>query len=156
MAFDEAVELLVVGKDDVGVPRHLETRTVDTATFEHLDLRQQHLGVDDDAVADHRGDVRVQHAGRNELESETLTVDHQGVTRVVATLITDDDTHLAGEEVGDPALAFISPLSSDNDGRGHVLLLETTEARMVVRVPSEGDCATHFAALVSTTDRCAS
>ena len=52
------------------------TRAVSTPLrLEHVELGEQHRGVDDDAVADHRDDVRVEHAARHELEREHLAVD---------------------------------------------------------------------------------
>ena len=54
----------------------------------------QHRGVDDDAVADDRGDVRVEHAARHELEREHLVVDDDAVARVVTTLVAHDEVAL--------------------------------------------------------------
>ena len=77
-------------------------------------------GVDDHAVADHRRDVVVEHAARDQLEGERLAVDDDGVPGVVAALVAHDHRHLFGEEVGELALALVTPLGSDDDGGGHV------------------------------------
>ena len=75
--------------------------------------------VDDHAVADDRGDVVVEDAARHQLEGEGLAVDHDGVPGVVAALVADDHLHLLGQEVGELALALITPLGPDDHGCGH-------------------------------------
>ena len=115
------VERLVVRKDQVGVGRHLEAAAVHAPPGQAVDLGEQHGGIDDDAVADHRGDVVVEHAARHQLEREALAVrGHERVTGVVAALVADDDVHLLGEEIGEPPLAFVAPLRADENGRRHV------------------------------------
>ena len=89
------------------------------AGLEHGDLVEQHLGVDDDAVADDRGDVAVEHAARDQLEGEGLAVDHERVPGVVAALVAHHEVHLLGEEVGEAPLALVTPLGSDDDRRRH-------------------------------------
>ena len=113
------VDQLVVREDQVGVARHLEPRAVDPAGLEHGDLVQQDLGVDHDAVPDDRGDVAVEHAARDQLEREGLPVHDERVTGVVAPLVAHHQVHLLGEEVGEPTLALVTPLGSDDDGRRH-------------------------------------
>src|SRR5439155_20379460 len=84
--------------------------------------------VDDDAVADHRRDVRVKHPGRDEVELVHLVAHDDGVSGVVAALIADDDLDGSfggrtfaglGEQVCDLALPFVPPLRPDHDGYGH-------------------------------------
>ena len=86
-------------------------------------LGQQHGRVDDDAVADDRGDVVVEDPARHQLEREGLPVDHDGVAGVVAALVADDQLHLPGQEVGELALALVAPLGPDDDGCRHASLL---------------------------------
>ena len=119
VALGHGVELLVVRHDQVGVAADLEPRAVDALGGQRVDLGQQHPGVDDDAVADHRGDVVVEDAARDQLEGEGLAVDHDGVAGVVAALVADDQVHLLGEEVGELPLALVTPLGADDHGRGH-------------------------------------
>ena len=118
-AFGEAVDLLVVRQDQVGVAAQLEPGAVDALRGRACRSRQQHRRVDDDAVADHGSDVVVQDSAGHQLESEGLTVDDDGVTRVVAALIADDQMHLLGDEIGELALALVAPLGADDDRRGH-------------------------------------
>src|SRR4029078_6391516 len=87
----------------------------------------------DDAAADHRRDVRVEHARRHEVELEDLVAaDARGaggvarpvasddrVAGVVAALVADDHRDLLGEEVGRLALALVAPLEPDDHGCGH-------------------------------------
>ena len=119
----QGIELLVVRHDQMGVAGNLERRRVDAPGLEHVHLADQHSGIDDHAIADHRRDVVVEHSTRDELKGETLTVDHEGVAGVVAALIADDQFHLLGDEVGELALPLVSPLSTDDNGRGHGALL---------------------------------
>ena len=53
-ALGDAVELLVVRHDQVRVARELHARRVDALAREHVELGDEHRGVDDDAVADDR------------------------------------------------------------------------------------------------------
>ena len=118
-ALGEAVELLVVGHDEVRVARDDEPRDVDASIDERVELGQQHRGIDDDAVADDRGDARIENAGGHELERELLTVDDDAVPRIVSPLIANDKIHVARQEVGQFSFAFVTPLGSDYDGCGH-------------------------------------
>ena len=70
-------------------------------------------------VADDRGDVRVEHARRDELELEDLVADDDRVAGVVAALVADDHRDLLGEEVGGLALALVAPLEPDDHGGRH-------------------------------------
>ena len=83
-------------------------------------LREEHGRLDDDTVADHRDDVAVQDAARDELEGEGLAVHDDRVAGVVAALVAHDEVHVLGEEVGELALSLVTPLGSDHHGRGHV------------------------------------
>ena len=75
--------------------------------------------VDHDAVADDRGDVRVEHARRRQPELEDLVAADDRVAGVVAALVADDHRHLLGQEVGRLALALVAPLQPDDHGRRH-------------------------------------
>ncbi len=115
----QPVDLLVVREDQVGVARHLQAGAVDALGGEHVDLGEQHDRVDDHAIADHRDDVVVQHTRGHQLEGERLAVNHQGVAGVVAPLVAHHHRHLLGEEVGELSFSFVTPLGSDDNGRGH-------------------------------------
>ena len=98
------------------------TRTradVDAARGEHVELVDQRHRVDDDAVADDRRDVRVEHARRRQVELEDLVAADDRVAGVVAALVADDHRDLLGQEVGRLALALVAPLEPDDHGGGH-------------------------------------
>ena len=112
--------LLVVGHHQMGVAAHPQAGGgVDPAGLEAVDLPQEHLRIDDDAVADHIHDARVEDAARDQLEGIGLPIDHDGVAGVVAALVADDQRHLTREEVGELALALVPPLRSHDHRGGH-------------------------------------
>ena len=115
----ERVELLVVREDQMRVAAHEQPAAVDALLSEPVELREQHRGVDHDAVADDRRDVVVEDAARHQLQSERLTADDDRVPGVVPALVADDDLHLLGDEVGELALALVAPLRADHDRCGH-------------------------------------
>ena len=86
---------------------------------EPIELGEQHRGIDHDAVADDGCDVVVEDAARHELERERLAADDDRVAGVVPALVADDDLHLLGDEVGELALALVTPLGADHDRCGH-------------------------------------
>ena len=118
-ALGEEVELDVVRQDQVGVARHLQPAAVDAPGLHAVDLVEQHRRLDHDAVADDRHHVVVEHARRQELEGEGLTVHDDRVAGVVATLVADHHGHLLGQQVGELPLALVSPLGADDDGCRH-------------------------------------
>ena len=120
--FDQAVELLVVREDDVGIARHLQLRAVDPGRGELIHLGEHDDRVDDDTVADHRRDVGIQDPRRNELQGERLAIDDERMSRVVTALVAHHHRHFFGDQVGELALAFVAPLRSDDDRCGHACL----------------------------------
>ena len=91
--------------------------------------------VDDDAVADQRRDVRVQHARRRQLELEDLVAAHDGVAGVVAALVAHDHRRLLGQEVGRLALALVAPLQPDDHGGRHQRTPSTQPTRPNEKAP---------------------
>ena len=90
--------------------------------LEHVELGDEHRRVDHHAVADHRGDVRVEHAARHQLQREHLAVDHDAVAGVVAALVAHDQVALLGQVVGEAALALVTPLGADDHRARHAAL----------------------------------
>ena len=123
VALGQPVELVVVGHDQVGVAADQELPRVDPLGRQRVHLGQQHGGVDDHAVADHRRDVVVEDAAGHQLKGEGLAVDDDGVPGVMTALIADDQLHVLGEQVGELALPFVAPLGPDDHGCGHASLL---------------------------------
>ena len=113
------VEQHVVGHDQVRVGRDPQVADADARPFQAVDLTQQHPRVDDHAVADHAGLLRVQDPGGDQVELELLTVADDRVAGVVAALEADDHLSVLGEQIGDLPLALIAPLGSDYDHARH-------------------------------------
>ena len=90
---------------------------------ELVDLGEQRLRIDDDAVADGARDVRVENSRRQQPQNDLRRVDIHRVTGVVPALIARDDGKVRRQQIDDLAFAFISPLRteySDVHGR-HIL-----------------------------------
>ena len=87
---------------------------VDAAPAQAVELADQHLGVDDDAVADHAGLARVEDPRRDQVELERLAVADDRVAGVVAALEAHDHRGVLGEQVDDLALALVAPLGPDD------------------------------------------
>ena len=119
VAFVERVQFLVVREDQVGVAAHPEPVGCHAPDLEHVHLGEEDAWVDDHAVADDRRDGGVEDATGYKVEGERFAVYDDPVAGVVAALVADDHRHLAGHEVGKPALALVTPLRPDDDGRGH-------------------------------------
>ena len=119
------VDRAVYREDEVGALvdlQLLEVREV-AAPAQFVDLPAKHGGIDDDAVADHAGRLRVQHPRRHQVHDRALVADHQGVPGVVAALEAHDDVGMGGEEVDDLPLALVAPLGADDHQRRHAIAL---------------------------------
>ena len=110
----------VVGHDEMRFARHLEVPGRHFAALEIVDLRPQHRRVDDDAVADDRDDVGVEHTGRHEVKSELTPEILDCVAGVVAALIPDHHIGLLAQQIGDFPFAFVAPLGAYYDENRHV------------------------------------
>ena len=78
-----------------------------------VDLGQQRLGVDHDAVADD-AELAAHQARRQQRELVGLVADHQRVAGVVAALEAHHDVGAAGEPVHHLAFALVAPLGADH------------------------------------------
>ena len=116
----DGVVRLVPREDEVGAAGDLEPGARDPPRLQRVDLVEQRRQVDDDAVADHRHDVVVEHAARDQLQGVTLAADDHGVPGVVPALVADDVAVLLGQQIDDLGLALVSPLRPDDDGDRHV------------------------------------
>src|SRR5215472_12987440 len=111
----ELVEEGVIAHDQVGALADDQVAWLDAAFAELLDLADEDTRVGDHAVADDARDVGMQDAARDELELELAMLGDDGVPGVVAALGSDHHVGLLGEKVDQLALAFVSPLSADDD-----------------------------------------
>ena len=117
----DLVEGAVVRHDQVRAGADQETLAADAACLERVDLLEEHLRVDDDAVADDRDDRRRQHSGRQHVQRVLLLADDDRVPGVIAALVPDDVLDAVPEQVGRLALTLVAPLGTDQHDRRHLL-----------------------------------
>ncbi|MNG62431.1 hypothetical protein D3C79_206340 [compost metagenome] len=109
------------------VQRHVEGQDqragrADTQTLAHRyaflfqlgDLAQQGVRCNHHAVADQALHAFAQHARRDQVQHGLLTVDHQGVASVVATLVAHYGGSMFGQQINDLAFALITPLGAQD------------------------------------------
>ncbi len=113
------VESDVVRHDHVRAAADSNAGDVDAPRGQGVELVDQRDRVDDDAIADDRGDVRIQDARRRQPELEDLIAADDRVAGVVTALVANDHRRLLGQEVGRLALALVAPLQPDDDGSRH-------------------------------------
>ena len=107
-----AVEVLVVGHDNVGIARDAQALAGNALALERVELLEHNGGVDDAAVADDRERARVHDAGRDLVKGQLVAICDHRVARVGTALVTADAVEIAGDEVGDLALTLVAPLGS--------------------------------------------
>ena len=115
----QSIEFLVVRQDQVSVSADPQAFGRHPSGLKRVHLLDEDPRVDDDSVADDRDDVIVEDAAGDQLQGKGLSVDNQGMPGVVAALVADDHRHLTSHEVGELALALVTPLRPDDDRRGH-------------------------------------
>src|SRR5262249_3079924 len=91
---------------------------VDTVRLELVELREQHLRVDDAAAADHRH-LAGDHAGGRLADLVRRPLGDDGVPGVRPALVAADHIRTLREQVDDLALALVAPRRADDDGRWH-------------------------------------
>ena len=104
--------------DQVGVARDADLVGRATALREIVELGDQHLRVDDAAVADHAR-LAADDPARECADLVRLVADDDRVAGVRAALVAADDVGVLGEQVDDLALPLVTPLRADDDGRRH-------------------------------------
>ena len=111
----QQVEVAVIRQDQVRlVADRQAVAHLDAVLRQRLDLLEQRLRIDDDAVADHAADAVVQDAGRQQVQDELRAADQHRVAGVVAALVPGDDREVRGEQVDDLALALVAPLRANH------------------------------------------
>ena len=119
-ALGHLVEAAVVVGDDVRVGADLQPAGVEAAGLECVDLLEEHVQVDDDAVADDRRAARGEDAAGQQVQGVLLVADDDGVAGVVAAVELHDVVDPVAQEVGRLALALVAPLGADDRDRGHL------------------------------------
>src|SRR5581483_2986860 len=123
----------VPGHDQMRVPGQANARRRDPALLELVELGHELLRVDHAAGADHA--LLARHDPRREVpELEGLPLDLDRVAGVRPALVAADEVRLLGEQVDDLALALVTPLRPDDDGRGHARSLPAATAGPPARV----------------------
>ena len=115
----ERVQLEVPGQDAVAARVDEQLVGRHALFVQAVDLAQHRLGVDDHARPDHVDAVRVEDAGRDELELIGLAVYHDGMAGVVAALAAHNQIGLRRENINEFALAFVAPLGAENNLTWH-------------------------------------
>ena len=117
------VEQLVKRQDEVGAVRDENPAgSDDPAGRELVELAEECLGLEHDAVADDAGNVGVEDPRGNLAQDEVRVADDHGVAGVGAPLIPDDEVGLLSQNVDQLALALVSPLRSDDHHTGGLLV----------------------------------
>ncbi len=108
-----AVEVLVVGHDDVGVARDAQAGAVEALALERVELLEHDLRVDDAAVANDGEDAVIHDARRDLVQRELVAVGDDGVAGVGTSLVANNAVEVTRDEVGDLALTLVAPLSTN-------------------------------------------
>ena len=104
--------------DQVRVARHVHLVRRVAAPLELVELADQHLGIDDAAVADHAR-LAADDAARQRADLVCLLADDDRVPGIRAALVAAHDIRVLREQVDDLALAFVAPLRPDDHSRRH-------------------------------------
>ena len=115
--FARVVERHVVGHDERSVFGNAQTlfNVGNADRDQFVDFAEERFGREDDAVAEVANARRVHDAGRNQAHDGLLAVDDERVARIVAAVEANDAVGFFRQPVDDLALAFVAPLSADND-----------------------------------------
>ncbi len=110
------VEELVVRHHQVGPLGDEEAAGQrDSLGGERVDLGEECLRIEHDAVAHDAPHVRMENTGRDLVQHELPIAHHDRVAGIGAALIAHDDVGLLGQHVDELALAFVAPLGADDD-----------------------------------------
>jgi hypothetical protein len=82
---------------------------------ESINLVEQGVGVEHDAVADRAPNSRVQDPARYLVQHEGAVTEVDGMSGVRASLVAHDPVGLLREHVDELALSFVPPLRPDHD-----------------------------------------
>ena len=84
-----------------------------------LEFGEQHRNVNGDARTQDIDNVIVEDAGGKQVKGELAAFIDDRVSGVAATLKTHDEISLGSQDIRDLALAFVSPVGTDNGGNWH-------------------------------------
>ncbi len=107
-----AVEVDMIGHDDIGTLGDKDLRLRDTGCLDFFDFPDEFLDIEGHAVADDVDGIRVADTARKGVQRETAVIVDDGVAGVGTALETDDDVGLGGEHVGDLTFSFVAPVAA--------------------------------------------
>ncbi len=110
------VEIAIDGENQRNVLGDLEIvrAHLDPLRAHRLDLARQMIGVEHDAVADHRQLARPHDARGQQRQLEHLAADDERMPRVVSALETDDHIRRDRQPIDDFAFPLVAPLGADH------------------------------------------
>src|SRR5690606_10719136 len=111
----DEVQALVVLEEQVRASADADAAPgVDAARVQRVQLLEELLHVEHDAVAEQAALPRMQDAGWDLVQDELVAAHVHGVAGVRAALVPCDDVHRWCEHVHDLALALVAPLGADD------------------------------------------
>jgi hypothetical protein len=122
--FSGQVNGLVPGHDDMQIAVHQQLVIIleITLLFQVLDFAKKNLRVEHHAIADDTSLAGMQDAGRDQMQNDGLITDDQGVTSIVAPLVTHYVLGVFGIDIDNFPFAFVTPLGADYDDVCHGFL----------------------------------
>src|SRR6185503_15515536 len=110
------VEQLVIWQDQMSAVAHVEAALdVDAILDEAIDLGEQRVRIEHDAVAYRAAHAFVQDAAGNLVQDKRVIAQNDGMARVRAALIADHPIRALGEDIHELALALVAPLRTHHD-----------------------------------------
>ena len=123
--FADPLHQAVIRQDEVGVAADDDLLVAEIDDLaERGQLVQEGPGVEHDAVADDAQRPGTEDAGGDQVQDDLGPVAVDGMAGVVAALVAGHGVEGGRQQVDDLALAFISPLGSEDDDVGHGLPLK--------------------------------
>ena len=111
-----AVDELVIRQHEMRPVAHVEAPLdVDAIAHELIDLGEQRLGIEHDAVSDRAAHAGMQNAARNLMEDEGAIAELHGVAGIRTALVAHDPVSALGDHVHELSLPFVAPLRADDD-----------------------------------------
>jgi len=93
------------------------TLDIDAVANEAVDLLEELIRVQDDAVTDGAAHAGMQNAARDLMQHERVVAEVHGMARVRAALVSHHPGRALGENIDEFALPFVAPLRADYDHR---------------------------------------
>lgn len=118
----KTVDQLVDIKDDMRPVRdEYPVGGIQAVLVQSLEFLEEAGNVDDATAADDVDAARVHETGGEDVEVVCDSIGDDGVSGVVTTLRTAAQLRFVGEDIGEFALAFVTPLGAEDNRRRHVL-----------------------------------